>query len=68
MEKCPTTYPYPFDGGNKCCRSAMKTDNTLLSPDCDGNIIKYDSDKDCCFNQMYVGCNDQVIGCNYAKG
>ncbi len=68
LEKCPESFPYPFDDGKKCCRSLMKESDTGLAADCDGDKIKGTSSKECCWKQLYVDCSDQTLGCNKAAG
>lgn len=53
---CPESHGYGFDNGRHCCRSGRKVDNTTMHPECDGELISFETNILCCQNEDFVTC------------
>ncbi len=65
MQKCPSTHPYPFGDGMKCCQYERKLNDPSLAADCDGDFMRPSTSDECCYGQ-HVHCLDAIHGCNTA--
>ena len=55
--QCPSTHPYMFDNGAKCCANYMEktlADTDPADPNCTGGLLKVTSS--CCLDDKFEAC------------
>ena len=63
LDKCPSTHPFAYSSGNRCCRIDKEGHSNVVTELCDGDQISITSS--CCAAD-HIGCTNPPCG-NYGK-
>ena len=61
---CPTSHPFAFAQGTKCCKYYEEVDDTDLDPACDGGPLGSASPAACCPAGESVDCSAGICSDN----